>query len=159
MAAARPTGPRPVISSRVLPGQLQPQQPLIGGAEAAGDQRSVDVAERLGQQDASRFFGQEVVGVAAVTLPAVRRPVRRGTADHVAVPALLTHPAAGDVIAHHAVTDAEPLAALPDSNDLPVRLVPGDHPLVRLRPRTEVLPVDRAMSLPQIEDAFIFTST
>jgi hypothetical protein len=54
-------------------GQLQPQETLVGGAEATRDERAVDVGQRFGQEDAGRLVGQQVLGVPAVALPAVRR--------------------------------------------------------------------------------------
>ena len=74
MAAARPTGPSPVISSRSWPLTLHPPQRLVGRAEAAGAEGTVDEGERVGQADAGGLLGQQVRGVPAVALPAVSGP-------------------------------------------------------------------------------------
>ena len=56
---------------------VEPQQRLVGGAEPARDERPVDVRQRVGQRQAGGLLGQQVVGVPAVALPAVRRAGRR----------------------------------------------------------------------------------
>ena len=92
IAAARPTGPRPVTSRLSRPETSEPQQRLVGRAEAAGDERAVDVRQRVGQQQAGVLLGQQVLRVAAVALPAVRRPGRVGAADQVPAAALARRP-------------------------------------------------------------------
>ena len=89
IAAASPTGPRPVTSSAVGAGHLETSQRLPGGAEAAGDERSVDEAQPVGQRQAAALLRQQVVGVAAVALPAVGLTARVGAPDLVAGAALL----------------------------------------------------------------------
>ena len=117
----------------VLAADLHPPQGLIGRAEAAGAEGPVDVGERVGKANAGVFLGQQVRGVAAVTLPAVGRPALAPATDHITVLALVADTAPGDMIDHHPVARLEPLAARPHLDDLPARLVAGDHPLVALR--------------------------
>ena len=82
--------------------------------------------------------------MSAVALPAVSRPERRRTADHVAVAALFADAAAGNVIDHHSVADGEPTAAGSDRNHLAARLVSGDDTAVGLRSTAQMLAVDGA---------------
>ena len=128
--AARPTGPRPVISTASLP--LIPIffNRLIDGAEAAGHLRAIGVGEFLGEIDEVLLLGEQVIGHAAVALPAVGAPILfAGAGDHVAAAAIVADPAAGDVIDDDAVAHAEAPAARAGLDDLPARLVAGDHAL------------------------------
>ena len=52
---------------------LGAEQALERGPEAAGDARTVEKGDEVGQHDAVAFLGKDEVGVAAVPLPAVRR--------------------------------------------------------------------------------------
>ena len=142
---ARPTGPRPVISTASLP--LMPifSQAFVDGAEAAGHLRAIGVGEFGGQMDQVLLLGEEVFGHAAVALPAVGAAVLlAGAGDHVAAAAIVAHAAAGDVIDDDAVAHAEAAAAGARLDDLAARLVAGDHALVAFRAFAQVLVIDAA---------------
>ncbi len=81
--------------------------------------------------------------MAAVTLAAVGRPAAAPATDHITVAALVADPAPGDVVDYHPVTGPELLAAWPQLDDLPARLVTRDHTLVALGALAQVLAVDR----------------
>src|SRR5690606_13183670 len=102
-------------------------QALVDGAEAAGDLRAVGVREGVGQQDQVFLFGEEVVGHAAVALPAVGpAPPLARAAYHVAAPTVVAEAAAGDVVDDHPVALLEAPAPRPGLDDLAARLVAGD---------------------------------
>ena len=127
----------------VAAAHLRPQQPLVGRAEAAGDEGAVDEREGLREQEAGRLLGEEVVGMASVALPPVRG-AEGGVAPHgIPATALVAHPAAGDVVDDDAVADAQSPSARPHVHDLTTGLVAGDHALVGLGAVPEVLTVDR----------------
>jgi hypothetical protein len=134
----------PGDQQRVLAGELQSPQSLVRGAETTRDERAIDVGQRLGQQNAGCLLGQQVLGMSTVALPAVRRAQRRGASDHGAVPALLAHSAACNVIHDHPVAGLQSLARRPDRDNPTARLVPGDHVLVGLGPAAQVLAIDGA---------------
>ena len=140
----QPDRPETGHQQGVPAGDVEPQQRLVGRAEAAGDQRPVDVRQGVGQRQAGaspRRAGSRRGRRRAAS----RRPLGDavGAADQVAAAALLADPAAGDVVDHHPVAHGEPPAARADRDDLAARLVPGDDALVGLRPVAEVLAVDR----------------
>ena len=144
IAAASPTGPSPVMSNVSCPDSSRRSKPLVRRAETARHKRTVDVGQLVRQKDAGGFLGKQKFSVSAVALPAVGCSQRRRTADHVAVVALLTHTAAGNVIHHNPVAHGESTATGTDRHHLTARLVPSDHAPVRLRPATQMLPVDGA---------------
>ena len=89
-------------------------QAFVDGSEAAGHLRAIGVGELAGQGDQVLLLGEQVVGHAAVALPAVGAAIAfAGAGDHVAAAAVVAHAAAGDVIDDHAVALAESAAAGP----------------------------------------------
>ena len=120
-------------------------QALVDGAEAARHLRAIGVAEFRGQMDQVLLFGQQIVGHAAIALPAVSAAVTfAGAGDHVAAPAIVAHAAAGDVVDNHAIAHLEAAAALAGRDDLPARLVAGNHSLVALGALPQMLVIDAA---------------
>jgi hypothetical protein len=127
-----------------LSGQFQAEQPFVRRAEPARHKRTVDVGQLIRQEDAGGFLGKQKLSVPAVALPAVGCPERRRTADHVAVPALLADTAAGNVVHHNPVPHGESTGTGSDGHHLTAWFMPSDHTPVRLRPTTQMLPVDGA---------------
>src|SRR5215217_5802064 len=88
-------------------GDAGTQYPLIRGPEPAGHEGAVGEGKLVGQVEQGAGFGQEVVGVASVALPAVRGALGRTTPDHEPLAALLAAPAAQDVVDDYPISRLE----------------------------------------------------
>ena len=128
----------------VATGDVHAREAFPGGPEAAGHEGPVDKGERLGERDAVLLFGEDVRGVAAVTLPAVGFAMGGTLAgDLVAVHAVGAAAAAGDVVEDDTIAEPAFAAAWTDFDDASTGLVARDDVLVGFGAFAEVFPVDR----------------
>jgi len=135
--------------------QARNQEPIVAAdlhacdgfprrAEAARDERTVDVREFVRERNAGRLFGEHVRCVTAVALPAVRRTKLARARNHVAGLAILADAAAADVIDNDPMADSELLAAGTRLDDPAARFVTRNDVAIRFVADAEMLAIDRA---------------
>ena len=110
----------------VRSGDVSAQHALIGGADATGDEAAVAIGERLRQGDQVALLGHEVLGAAAVPLPAIGGPRGVGAGNLIALAAASAEAAPRDVIDGDPVPFLEMAAARAEADDLAGGLVPAD---------------------------------
>ncbi|OPZ66199.1 MAG: hypothetical protein BWY83_02949 [bacterium ADurb.Bin478] len=120
-------------------------QSFVNRAESAGHLSAVRIRQPVRQGHQIFFLGQQVLSHPAVALPAIGPSMRTGAGDVVSSPAVIAHPAAGDVIDDYPVAFLKSPTARTNPGDLSARLVPGDHPaLIALHAFAQMLVINAA---------------
>src|SRR5208337_3983715 len=103
------------------------------------------IGERIGQSDEVFFFGDHVLGHAAVALPSVSAAILgAGAGDHVAATAIVANAAAGDVVDDDAIAGLEAAAPRTFRDNLAAGFVAGNNALISFRAFSEVLVINAA---------------